>query len=197
MPQRPVVSGSFHAFFLNRPSLCNLSCYPRRLLARERDRPQPGPGRCFPSAEFTSLIDEIGPELDPPRFFQLRRPLRSSPSAGHDRTCQAEVIRMSISIPARTACCSMMRKSSGWWSRASTRSRFRSTVADQRTYARYRRGGDFERSCGSWPTWSADATRPGREVPFINWRYILFNWNDSGGSCEKRGGWPTKSASTA
>ena len=32
------------------------------------------------------------------------------------------------------------------------------------------------RTCARWPTRSA---RPGRDLPFLNWRYILFNWNDS------------------
>ena len=30
-------------------------------------------------------------------------------------------------------------------------------------------------TCARWPTRSA---RAGRDVPFLNWRYILFNWND-------------------
>ena len=29
--------------------------------------------------------------------------------------------------------------------------------------------------------------RAGRDVPFLNWRYILFNWNDSDDEMERRG----------
>ena len=32
------------------------------------------------------------------------------------------------------------------------------------------------RTCARWPTRSA---APGRDLPFLNWRYILFIWNDS------------------
>ena len=32
------------------------------------------------------------------------------------------------------------------------------------------------RTCARWPTRSGSA---GRDLPFLNWRYILFNWNDS------------------
>jgi hypothetical protein len=37
--------------------------------------------------------------------------------------------------------------------------------SSQAVYARYRQRGDF--------------SRHGRDVPFLNWRYILFNWNDT------------------
>ena len=51
--------------------------------------------------------------------------------------------------------------------------------ADQRTYARYRQGGDFARVLKNMTALGREKKRLGREVPFINWRYILFKWNDS------------------
>ena len=51
--------------------------------------------------------------------------------------------------------------------------------ADPRTYARYRRGGDFARVLKNMAALVREKRRLGREVPFINWRYILFKWNDS------------------
>ena len=47
------------------------------------------------------------------------------------------------------------------------------------SYARYRQRGDFDKAIGNL-TAAADAKRSaGRDLPFINWRYILFNHNDS------------------
>jgi hypothetical protein len=51
--------------------------------------------------------------------------------------------------------------------------------ADQRTYERYRRGGDFAKVLKTMTALAGEKRRLGREVPFINWRYILFRWNDS------------------
>jgi hypothetical protein len=50
---------------------------------------------------------------------------------------------------------------------------------DQRSYERYRRGGDFARVLANMAALVEAKRRLGREVPFINWRYILFRWNDS------------------
>ncbi len=51
--------------------------------------------------------------------------------------------------------------------------------ADQKTYEKYRRGGDFAKALDIMRTFVRLRNEAGREVPFINWRYILFNWNDS------------------
>ncbi len=50
--------------------------------------------------------------------------------------------------------------------------------ADQATYERYRIGGDFARVFALMEHTVKSRNAHRREVPFINWRYILFNWND-------------------
>ncbi len=47
------------------------------------------------------------------------------------------------------------------------------------SYARYRQRGDFERALANMRAMTDEKRRSGRDVPFINWRYILFTWNDS------------------
>lgn len=50
--------------------------------------------------------------------------------------------------------------------------------ADPETYSKYRIGGDFNRVM-ELMAYAVDArNRHGDEVPYINWRYIIFNWND-------------------
>lgn len=50
---------------------------------------------------------------------------------------------------------------------------------DQETYQRYRQGGDFEKVKSIMSTFVRERELSGRELPFINWRYILFKWNSS------------------
>ena len=51
--------------------------------------------------------------------------------------------------------------------------------ATQETYARYRQRGNLAVALGNLRAMAEEKRRSGRDVPFLNWRYILFNWNDS------------------
>jgi MoaA/NifB/PqqE/SkfB family radical SAM enzyme len=50
--------------------------------------------------------------------------------------------------------------------------------ASQETYARYRQRGKFETALGNLRVMAEEKSRSGRDVPQLNWRYILFTWND-------------------
>jgi hypothetical protein len=51
--------------------------------------------------------------------------------------------------------------------------------ATQETYVRYRRGGDFNKLMAILKRLVEIKRELRSETPFINWRYILFRWNDS------------------
>jgi MoaA/NifB/PqqE/SkfB family radical SAM enzyme len=51
--------------------------------------------------------------------------------------------------------------------------------ASQDTYVRYRQRGDFEKALANVRAMTDEKVKSGRDVPHINWRYILFTWNDS------------------
>ncbi len=51
--------------------------------------------------------------------------------------------------------------------------------ASQETYARYRQRGKFDVAMASLRAMIDEKARSVRDVPQLNWRYILFNWNDS------------------
>ena len=51
--------------------------------------------------------------------------------------------------------------------------------ASQETYARYRQRGKFELALANLRAMADEKAKGGRDVPQLNWRYILFNWNDS------------------
>ncbi len=51
--------------------------------------------------------------------------------------------------------------------------------ATPESYVRYRQRGSFEKAMANLRAVADEKARAGRDVPQINWRYILFNWNDS------------------
>jgi MoaA/NifB/PqqE/SkfB family radical SAM enzyme len=51
--------------------------------------------------------------------------------------------------------------------------------ASQETYARYRQRGKFDIAIANLRAMTDEKAKSGRDVPHLNWRYILFNWNDS------------------
>ena len=56
---------------------------------------------------------------------------------------------------------------------------------DQETYVKYRRKGNFDKVFNNMKTFVRMRNRLGKEYPLINWRYILFNWNDSEAAMNK------------
>jgi hypothetical protein len=51
--------------------------------------------------------------------------------------------------------------------------------ATQDSYVQYRRRGRFDRAIATLGAMADEKRRIGCDVPFLNWRYILFTWNDS------------------
>ncbi len=51
--------------------------------------------------------------------------------------------------------------------------------ASQDSYARYRQRGRFDLAIHNLEAMADEKRRAGRDLPFLNWRYILFTWNDS------------------
>jgi radical SAM family protein len=51
--------------------------------------------------------------------------------------------------------------------------------ATAQTYAAYRKRGDFAKAIRNLKAAAEEKRRAGRDLPFINWRYILFTHNDS------------------
>jgi len=50
--------------------------------------------------------------------------------------------------------------------------------SSQEAYVKYRQRGNFEKAIGNLRALLDEKAKSGRDVPFVNWRYILFNWND-------------------
>jgi hypothetical protein len=51
--------------------------------------------------------------------------------------------------------------------------------ASQDTYVKYRQRGDFAKALANLRAMADEKAKHGRDVPHLNWRYILFTWNDN------------------
>jgi hypothetical protein len=51
--------------------------------------------------------------------------------------------------------------------------------ASQETYVKYRQRGDFAKALSNLRAMADEKAKHGRDVPHLNWRYILFRWNDN------------------
>ena len=51
--------------------------------------------------------------------------------------------------------------------------------ASQEAYVKYRQRGNFDKAIANLRALLDERAKTGRDLPFVNWRYILFNWNDS------------------
>jgi hypothetical protein len=51
--------------------------------------------------------------------------------------------------------------------------------ATQASYEQYRQRGKFDVAIANLSAMADEKRRSGADVPFLNWRYILFRWNDS------------------
>ncbi|HYM24027.1 MAG TPA: hypothetical protein VEU08_12500, partial [Vicinamibacterales bacterium] len=51
--------------------------------------------------------------------------------------------------------------------------------ASQPAYEQYRRRGKFDLAIANLRAMADEKRKAGRDLPFLNWRYILFTWNDS------------------
>ena len=57
--------------------------------------------------------------------------------------------------------------------------------ATQESYVKYRQRGRFDLAIANLRAMADEKRRAGRDVPFLNWRYILFTWNDSDEEMER------------
>jgi hypothetical protein len=175
--QRPVVLQRLPRIFLEPTVLCNLSC-DRAVCSHEggivhtRSRPS------FPLAEYAALIDEIGPDLVRLDFFNY-----GDPFAHPQAVEMIEYLKRkfpSVYLYTSTNGLLLTEEKIGRLIEAGLDEiTFSVDGPDPKTYSRYRRGGDFEKVMRIMRDFVRRRDATAREVPFVNWRYILFRWNDS------------------
>jgi hypothetical protein len=51
--------------------------------------------------------------------------------------------------------------------------------SSQENYVKYRQRGNFDKAIANMRALLDERAKSGRDLPWVNWRYILFKWNDS------------------
>jgi hypothetical protein len=177
-PQRPVeVAALPSRLYIECTAACNISC------AQACCAPETGITRTRTAGMlefelFQRVIDEAGPSLGRVDFFNYGETFL------HKRA-----VEMCEYIKSRFPHIYLYTSTNGL---ALTEPQVRRLVAsgiDEVTfsidgatpdsYVKYRQRGDFSKAIATLRAAADEKRRAGRDVPFINWRYILFTHNDS------------------
>jgi Radical SAM superfamily len=176
-PVRPLDAGRLPTrLYVECTAACNLSCY-QACCAPETGITKTRKAGMLDFDLFTRVIDEAGPTLVRVDFFNYGEAFL------HKRAEE-----MCEYIKTRFPHIYLYTSTNGL---AFTPERARRLVhsgidevtfsidgASQETYVRYRQRGDFGRAIANLQAMVDEKARAGRDVPFLNWRYILFRWND-------------------
>jgi hypothetical protein len=177
-PDRPVVAGALPGrLFVECTAACNISCFqaccaPETGIARTR---QAG---MLDFDLFTRVIDEAGPALGRVDFFNYGETFL------HRRAVEmCEYIKRHFpSIYLYTSTNGLA------FTEDAARRLVRSGIdevtfsidgATAASYARYRQRGDFAKAIRFLGLMAEEKRAAALDVPVLNWRYILFTWNDS------------------
>lgn len=177
VPQRPVDLEILPRIFFEPTVVCNLNCFqavcaPGTGLVATRGR------KFFPLAEFRSLLEEVGTGLIRLDFFNYGEPFVHPQALDMIELVKNKYPHVYL-YTSTNGLLLDEKKISRLAESGIDEITFSVDGANQRTYSRYRQGGDFAKVLKNMAALVREKRRLGREVPFINWRYILFKWNDS------------------
>ncbi len=176
VPRRAVDLEGLPRIFLEPTVACNLSCFEAVCskesgLVATRSRP------FFPLDEFRRVADEVGPGLVRLDLFNYGDPFVHPQAVEMIEYVKSRYPRVYLYVSTNGLLLDepKMRRIVAAGLDEIT---FSVDGPDQAAYGKYRRGGDFARVLDIMKTFVRLRNEAGREVPFVNWRYILFNWND-------------------
>jgi Radical SAM superfamily/Iron-sulfur cluster-binding domain len=177
-PVRPLDAGPLPSrMFIECTAACNISCHeaccaPETGITRTRQAGMLDVGL------FRRVIDEVGPALGRIDFFNYGEAFL------HKRA-----IEMCEYIKSRAPHVYLYTSTNGLaFDEAQARRLVHSGIdevtfsidgASQAAYEQYRRRGRFDVAIANLRAMVDEKRRTGRDLPFLNWRYILFRWNDS------------------
>jgi hypothetical protein len=177
-PQRPADAGSLPSrLYVECTAACNISCF-QACCAPETGITRTRQAGMLDFNLFVRVLDEAGPSLVRVDFFNYGEAFL------HKRA-----IEMCEYIKQRFPHIYLYTSTNGLaFSEEGARRLARSGIdevtfsidgATPESYARYRQRGDFDRAIRNLAAMADEKRAAGRDVPVINWRYILFSWNDS------------------
>jgi hypothetical protein len=176
-PVRPVATGALPSrLYVECTAACNISCF-EACCAPETGITRTRQAGMLDFDLFARVVDEAGPALGRIDFFNYGETFL------HKRA-----VEMCEYVKTRFPQVYLYTSTNGLALSEERATRlvhsgidevtFSIDGAFQESYARYRRRGRLDVALRTMRTMTEEKRRAGRDVPFINWRYILFNWND-------------------
>lgn len=178
VPQRDVHAGALPSrLYIECTAACNISCF-QACCAPETGITKTREAGMLDFDLFTRVVDEAGPSLGRIDFFNYGEAFL------HKRA-----VEMCEYIKTKFPHIYLYTSTNGL---ALTEERARRLVhsgidevtfsidgATAESYVRYRQRGKFDVALANLRAMADEKAKSGRDVPQINWRYILFTWNDS------------------
>src|SRR5438445_799914 len=177
-PVRPLDAGPFPSrMFIECTAACNISCT-QACCAPETGITRTRRAGMLDFDLFRRVVDEVGPSLGRIDFFNYGEAFL------HKRA-----VEMCEYIKTKFPHIYLYTSTNGLaFSEAQARRLVHSGIdevtfsidgATEASYARYRQRGKFDVAIHNLRAMADEKRRAGRDLPFLNWRYILFVWNDS------------------
>jgi hypothetical protein len=177
-PQRPLDAGPQpNRIFIECTAACNISCL-EACCAPETGITRTRQAGMLDFEVFRRVVDETGPGLVRIDFFNYGETFL------HKRA-----VEMCEYIKARFPHIYLYTSTNGLALKEDSARRlvhsgidevtFSIDGASQESYGRYRQRGRFDVALANLKTMVDEKRSSGRDLPFLNWRYILFTWNDS------------------
>jgi len=177
IPQASVHQETLPRIFFEPTILCNLSCH-ESVCSKDSKIMQTRSRKYFPLDEFKDLMDQIGSDLIRLDFFNYGESF-VHPDAIHMIEYFKEKFPSVYLYISTNGLLLDQQKIQRIVKAGVEEITFSVDGADQETYARYRCGGDFAKILESMRECVRQRDEAGTTLPIINWRCILFKWNDS------------------
>ena len=177
IPQRPLAFETLPRIFLENSVGCNISCFKSVCndasgIIRTRDK------RLMSWDEFKHIIDQVAENLTRIDFFNYGEPFMH-PRAVDMIEYIKEINPLIYLYVSTNGLLLTWEKIKRLVDAKIDEITFSVDGPDQEAYVKYRIRGDFDRVFRIMKMFVEERNRAGHGFPVINWRYILFRWNDS------------------
>ncbi|MBY0497869.1 MAG: radical SAM protein [Cyanobacteria bacterium] len=184
IPQRDLnVAAIPKRLYVECTAACNISCN-QAICAPETGITRTRQAGMLDFDLFTKVIDEAGPSLERIDFFNYGEAFL------HKRA-----VEMCEYIKTKFPHIYLYTSTNGLaFSDEKVRQLARSGIdevtfsldgASQEAYVKYRQRGNLDKALANLRALLDERNKNGRQTPFVNWRYILFKWNDSDEEMDK------------
>ncbi len=175
--QRPVSLEVLPRIFFEPTILCNISCF-KSVCSKESGIIASRERKHFPFEAFKAVVDEVGEGLVRLDFFNYGESFVHPHAVDMIEYIKRKYPHVFLYISTNGLLLNK-EKITKLVQTGVDEITFSVDGADPETYIKYRCGGDFSKIQENMKWAMQERNRVGHEVPFINWRYILFRWNDS------------------